>query len=77
MAVSPVSCPGYRNTEHTAVNFASDYVRDDSVCSCDEMAESILLIQREEREGEAVIHCCPLALSVNTPAICHSKAMLL
>lgn len=43
--VSSISCPGYRNTEHTAVNFASDFARDDSVCSCDEMADSISLLQ--------------------------------
>lgn len=76
-SVSSASCPGYRNMKNTAVNSASNCVSDDSESSCNEMADSILLIQREERERETVILCCPLALSVNTPAICHSKATLL
>lgn len=52
MGVSSISCAGYRNIEHTAVNVASDFVRDDSVCSCDEMADSILLTKRGERERD-------------------------
>lgn len=53
MGVSSVSCPGYRNIVHTAVNSASDFASDDSVCSCGEMADSILLIKSEERGRDA------------------------
>ena len=76
MGVSSISCPGYRNTEHTAVNSPSDFVRDDSVCSCNEMADSILLIQSEERERhyDSLLPSCPVS---QYSAICHSKATLL
>lgn len=63
MGVSSISCHGYRNIEQTAVNSASDFVRDDSVCSCNEMADSILLIQREERERDydSLLPSCPVS----------------
>lgn len=63
IGVPSISCPGCRNTEHAAVNSASDFVRDDSVCSCDEMAVSILLIQKEERERDydSLLPSCPVS----------------